>query len=134
MKVVLDTNIIISALFWNGKERRILTMCREKELEMAITMEILEEVDCVLDRKFSVPKDKRGEFIKNLLGISRLVFSGEEIDFLEKDPADNRILECAIAAKASLIITGDKGLLEANGFRKIKIKNSSNFLKLIEKD
>ena len=92
MKVVLDTNIIISALFWNGNERKIFKMCKNKELEMSISMEILEEVDYVLDRKFSVPKEKRGEFIKNLVVMSKLVFSGEEINFLKKDPADNRVL------------------------------------------
>ena len=107
MKVVLDTNIIISALFWDGNEKRVMDKCRAKELDMIISPEMLDEVDGVLERKFEYPDDKRVEFLRNILRISKLVFPDVEIVAVKDDPKDDRILECAVSGCADYIISGD---------------------------
>lgn len=82
MKIVLDTNVIVSALFWKGNEAVVLGKCKSKELEMTISPEILDEVDEVLERKFKYPDDKRVDFLRNILLISKLVFPDHEIDLI----------------------------------------------------
>ena len=64
MIVTLDTNIFISALFWNGNERILLNKCKVKELELIISPDILEEIDVVLEYKFSYPDDKKADFLR----------------------------------------------------------------------
>ncbi len=130
MKIVLDTNVIISAFFWKGNERIVLNKCKEKEHEMVISPEILEEVDVVLDSKFSVPDDKRGDFLRNIIVISRLVFPNIEINVIKEDPSDNRILECAVCGKAEFIISGDKDLLNLKEYEGITICNARDFLNM----
>lgn len=129
MKVVLDTNIIISALFWEGNEKKVLDKCRAKELEMITSPEILDEVDGVLEMKFEYPDDKRVEFLRNLLRISKLVFPDVEIDAVSDDTMDNRILECAVSGCADYIISGDHHLTDLGEYESIKILKASEFLK-----
>jgi putative PIN family toxin of toxin-antitoxin system len=131
MKVVLDTNIIISALFWEGNEKKVLDKCRAKELEMITSPEILDEVDGVLEMKFEYPDDKRVEFLRNLLRISKLVFPDVEIDAVSDDTMDNRILECAVSGCADYIISGDHHLTDLGEYESIKILKASEFLKIL---
>jgi len=128
MKVVLDTNVIISAFFWKGNERDVLNNCRQKVIWLTISPEILEEIDTVLDSKFSVPDDKRVDFLRNLIVISRLVFPSTEIDVIKIDSSDNRILECAASGNVDYIISGDKHLLDLKAYGGIEILNAKAFL------
>lgn len=128
MRVVLDTNVLISALFWDGNERNVLDKCKTKEYEMVISPDILEETDVVLDFKFSFPDDKRADFIRNLIVISKLVFPDSVIDVIKQDPSDNRILECAVGGNAHYIVTGDKHLLDIGTYECIMILNAKELL------
>lgn len=130
MKIVLDSNVIISALFWKGNERKVLNKCKERELELIISPEILEEIDSVLEFKFSTPDDKRSDFLRNIIMISRLVFPNIKIEIIKSDPTDNRILECATDGKAEYIVTGDKHLTVLREYEGIKIVNAKDFLTL----
>jgi putative PIN family toxin of toxin-antitoxin system len=131
MNIVLDSNVIISAFFWRGNEREVLKKCKEKKIELTISPEILEEVDTVLETKFSVLDDKRADFLRNLIVISRLVFPSVEIDVIKNDPTDNRILECAVSGKADFIISGDKDLLNLGRYGSTVILNARYFLNRI---
>ncbi|MDO9537864.1 MAG: putative toxin-antitoxin system toxin component, PIN family [Thermoplasmata archaeon] len=128
MKVVLDTNQLVSAFFWNGNEREVLEKCRTKELDLLISPEILGELDAVLERKFSVPEDKRAEYSKNIILVSRLVFPNKMIDAIKTDLTDNRILECAVDGEADYIVSGDKHLLGLKEYEGIKILKAKEFL------
>jgi putative PIN family toxin of toxin-antitoxin system len=132
MKIVLDTNQLISAFFWNGNERKVLEKCRAKELDLLISPDILGELDAVLDRKFSVPEDKRAEYSKNIILVSRLVFPNKRIEAIKADPSDNRILECAVDGEADYIVSGDKHLFNLKEYRGIKILKAKEFLGIIK--
>lgn len=133
MRAVLDTNVIISALFWKGNEKIVLDKCKGKELELIISSEILDEVDGVLEKKFGYPDDKRVEFLRNLLRVSRLVFPTIEISEITNDPTDNRILECALDGNADYIVSGDNHLLKLNEFKGIKIVSAKAMLEISAK-
>lgn len=132
MKIVLDTNQLISAFFWNGNERKVLEKCRAKELVLLISPDILGELDTVLDRKFSVPEGKRAEYSKNIILVSRLVFPNKRIEAIKADPTDNRILECAVDGGADYIVSGDKHLLDLREYKGIKILKAKTFLSIVK--
>ncbi len=130
MKVVLDTNVMISAMFWKGNEFGLLKHILEGKIVAYASMEILKELKLVLERKFQNKIGK--EEIKNALLdwclITRIVVPKEKITIIRDDPADNKVLECAIAAGAEFIITGDKHLLKLKKFRGISIITAKEFL------
>ncbi|MFW6196639.1 MAG: putative toxin-antitoxin system toxin component, PIN family [Thermoplasmatota archaeon] len=128
MRLVLDTNILISAFFWDGNEKEILLKCKNKEHQSVLSPAIIEELNDVLSKKFEVPDNKITKYIQDILFFSEIVFTEGNVDVIEDDPDDNYILETAVKGKASLIITGDNHLLKLKMYENIKIKSSSNFL------
>jgi putative PIN family toxin of toxin-antitoxin system len=123
---VLDTNVLVSALFWDGNERELLRLCRNKELHLILSFEILDELTRVLIEKFGLPEDKVNEYREEILLMSELVLLKGDLKIIEDDLADNVILETAILGEASTIFTGDKHLLKLEKYKNIKIKKSSN--------
>lgn len=128
-KVVLDTNILISALGWDGKPREIFLKCITGELEFVISTDQLQEVMRVLQYpKFNFSDDKRKLFVEILLDVAAVVEIDGRITAVRDDPDDNVILETAIAGGATYIISGDDHLLSLKEFKGIKIVTASDFL------
>jgi len=125
MRLVLDTNILISALFWEGNERRLLWDCKRKKHQLVISPYILEEMSRVLDEKFKLPVDKRRKYTEDILLIADVVFPAGNIHAIKDHPADDIILETAIIGKADMLITGDKHLLSLKRFRGVRIGKTS---------
>ena len=122
MRVVLDTNILVSAFFWDGKERELLIKCKNRDITLIISIEILDELEKVLNVKFKVPDEIIQDYLKEILLFSELVFPPGRIEIINEHSNDNIILETAIVGKANLLITGDKHLLKLKTYRKVKIK------------
>lgn len=100
-RVVCDTNILISALvFPGGNPDKILGLARIGEIDLLISPFILREFEKVLREKFNYKKSEVAQRSARIVNISRLVEPSEKISVIEQDQSDNRILECAIAAKA----------------------------------
>ena len=127
-RVVLDTNILISALFWNGNEREILLKCKKKKFQSIISLEIIKEAENVLRKKFNLPQEKIDEYIQMVLLFSEIVAIKGNIDVIKDDPADNAILETAIRGHADLIITGDNHLLTIKSYKDIVILPASKVI------
>jgi putative PIN family toxin of toxin-antitoxin system len=129
MRVVLDTNVLISGLFWGGNESKVLRKCQLKELENFISKEIIKELVRVMNHpKFGLSEDEIEEAVGMVLAFSTMVNPGKTFRIIEKDPSDNKFLECAYAAKAKYIISGDEHLLSLGKFKGIKILNARGFL------
>ena len=124
MRLVLDTNILISALFWDGNERKLLRLCRKREHQLIISPQILDELSRVLLDKFNLPAEKITEYREEILLMSELTLPIGDVDIIKDDPTDNVILETAVIGKADRIITGDKHLLRLKKFEKTKITKS----------
>lgn len=127
MRVVLDTNVLISAFFWDGKERGVLLTCRNKMHQSITSPSILEELERVLSGKFDVPKEELAEYTRSILVMSEVVLTTGVIDVVKEDPDDNVILETAVLGLADAIITGDRHLLKLNPYKEIKIVHASKF-------
>ncbi|MCW8795911.1 MAG: putative toxin-antitoxin system toxin component, PIN family [Chlorobium sp.] len=130
MRVVCDTNILISGILFGGKPREILHLCSSGTLDNTISPAILEEVENVLLRpKFGLHDEQVYEIIRLFRDTFTLVTPECRLSVITADPDDNRILEAAHAAKANAIISGDAHLLDLATWNNIPIVSADTFLK-----
>lgn len=132
LKIVCDTNIYISAILFGGTCEKILELARQRQIIIYVSTPILTETLNVLKRKGM----SKNQLEKTLTDLSTLTISINTKTrlFIVKNPdADNRILECAIAAKADFLISGDtKHILPLNKIRGITITSPGKFLGLLK--
>ncbi len=136
LKLVLDTNTLISAFFWDGNEYKLFKKIEERKAVIFITYEILEEVEKVLRRpKFlkvlNLTKQRIDQIIQKIISVSHVIIGSKLKINVCRDPEDNKFLECAELAKADYIVSGDEDLLSMKQYKNIKIIKSSDILKLI---
>jgi len=129
LRVVLDTNVLISAILFGGKPRQILEKAIRGELRLCLSEPILEELKGVLQRsKFDYSPEMIQFILTELTGIADFVNPSETLNVVLEDPEDNRILECAVEAKANYIISGDFHLLKLSRYLNIEVLNAVAFL------
>lgn len=132
IKIVPDTNIYISALGWNGKERALINKGIGGDFNLFASKEILEEIRKVLNySKFDFSAEEKTAFLNIIAENFVIIQPRKTLNLIKEDPADNKFLECAVEARADFIISGDKHLLTLKEFNGIKILNASDFLKNI---
>jgi len=131
MKIVLDINILISATLWEGSvAQKVLSKCIEQEIKIYTSKEILLEYEKVLIRDFKYSKKEVISIIKYILEYIELATPKEQINIIKDDPADNKIIECAVETSAEFIITYDKHLLKILEYKNIKIITPEEFRKI----
>ena len=131
IKVVLDTNVLISALFWKGAPYQIFKRILEGAVLNFVSLQILAEIKERLLDKFKLPPEKVKEFLEIIVFNSQIVYPKKKLNIVKKDPEDNKILECTLEAKASFVISGDGDLLEIKKYKEIKIVSPKEFLSKI---
>ncbi len=130
-KIVLDTNIYISAFGWYGAPRTVFERIFDKEFELITSFDLLFELERVLNYpKFNLTETQKQRFLELIAEIATLLETRLGIDAIKNDPTDNRILECALEGNAGYIITGDEHLLKLKNFRGIKILSPEEFLRM----
>jgi putative PIN family toxin of toxin-antitoxin system len=128
-RVVLDTNVLISAIVFGGLPRKILEMVISGNVHCTLSFAILDELRDVLQRpKFGFSPQQAATVIDELHSICEILNPSLRIRRIKADPDDNRILECAVEAQADCIISGDTHLLELGKYREIPIWNPAAFL------
>jgi len=121
VKVVFDTNILVSALvFPGGRGEEALRRIVEEKDHLLISKAIIDELLGVLARKFSRDREELAHIAVYLSDLAITVGPRRPLRVL-KDPPDNRILECALTGRAEAIITGDKALLDLCLYRGVRI-------------
>ncbi len=136
MRVVLDTNVLISATFWNGDSNTILGLIEKKEIELIISKEILEEFIGVLGYKDIQEKIRNKNLemnrtVEKVASISTIVEPSKRFKVIKEDYDDDKFLDCAFEGKAQFIITKDNHLLKLREFEGIRIITPTEFLKEI---
>ena len=128
-RVVLDTNVLISAILFGGKPKQILSEVIAGRLDCVLSLEILDELNGVLQRpKFGFTADQCLYIVEELHQACEIINPSSELSVQISDPDDKMILECAIDANADYIITGDSGLIELHPFKHIQILTPDNYL------
>lgn len=122
MKVVLDTNIIISGIFWSGASEKVLYAWADDKFKLVISSEIIAEiVKTLMNFKITLSFNDILLWLSILIWKAELVEPEEKLDIVKDDSDDNKFIEAAITGKADFIISQDKHLLNLKEFRGIKI-------------
>ena len=127
MKIVVDTNVVISGVFFGGFPRRILEGIVGEEIQACATAEIVNEYSRVIEEMIN---RRQGKLNKNILTplISKLQFVEPETEIdICRDPDDNKFLGCAVDGKALYIVSGDKDLLVLERCEGVEIITAKEF-------
>jgi uncharacterized protein len=130
LRIVCDTNVLLSMLgFPGGRLDALWDIIQQGKVALFLSEFILEELERNLQLKVRL-NAKDVETVSHLVkGRAQLIEPDERIDVIKRKPSDNRILECAVAAKADVLITGNfKDLVPLKSFRDIRILTPRAFL------
>lgn len=134
-RVVLDSNVLVSAFGWRGNPRRILELVVKNRVFLFVSPQTFEEFSRVLDYpKFGFSQQRKTRLREFVLSIAIVIIPRKKFKIVRKDPKDNKFLECAFACNADFLVTGDFHLLELKEFKKTKIVTPKQFLQVIGKD
>lgn len=138
IKVVLDTNVFISALLWYGRTAEILDLAHKGRITICVSGEIIQEFEKVLfypkfAERFLLMNKTPTEIINELTEVVEY-YPGDlfEISLIKEDPSDNKFLACALAANVAFIISGDQHLLRLKKFKNIPILTPNQFLEMVK--
>ena len=129
MRILLDTNVIISALLFGGKPRTILQSVIRKQYSAVTSPVLLSELADVLRKKFLYSNGGVAAVDQQIRKQCDIVLPKETIDILADMP-DNRVLEAAVEGECDVIVTGDADLLALKKYRNIQILSPEEFLRV----
>ena len=129
MRIVLDTNVLISGLFFGGPPFKILEAWRDGQFELVVSPEILEEYYRVGDNLRSRYPEVDIKPVLEFVTINAEIVSPPDLDEpICVDPDDDKFFTCAIAGHCSVIISGNKHLLDKSGFNGISVQKPRDFV------
>jgi uncharacterized protein len=132
LKVVFDTNIYISAfVIPGGNAEKAFLQAINGDFELYTSIAILTELAGKLEEKFRWEKQKIAQLLTHVSKTAKVLKTLPYIKILVDEP-DNRILECAIEAKADLLVTGDKHLLKIKQYEEFKVIKLADFLLMFD--
>jgi putative PIN family toxin of toxin-antitoxin system len=130
VRVVADTNILVSALLFGGPPEQVFLAGLRGEIQLLISLSLLKELEKVLKEKFKLNIHLVREIIEEVREVAEIVDVSSHIKVISYPDEDNRVLECAVDGKADFIVTGDtRHILPLKEYGGIKILSPSEFLK-----
>jgi len=134
MRIVLDTNVLVSGIFFNGPPFEVLKLWRNGLIQLVVTNDILSEYSNTTNRISKKYQNVNINSILELLTIKSEIISETIVKpKVSRHSADDKFLHCAISGKVSIIVSGDKHLLELVKFNNIEILPPSEFIKRFTK-
>lgn len=127
MKIVLDTNVFISGIFWDGSPHKVLSLWAKNKISLLVTKKILNEYFRVLHRI-----DKNGDIARKwgaFVLANSLILEDKELVRICRDPEDNKFLNCAIVGEANYLVSGDDDLVISQDNR---INKNCNFCAILK--
>jgi uncharacterized protein len=137
LKALLDTNVWVSALLWGGKPAAIVKAAEEGKVAIFASEETVGEISQVL----AYPKLAKilqaeilhhEELIEAVLKVVKFVEVTQKVKVVLEHPADDKFIDCALAAWADYIVSGDKHLLKVGSYKKTRIVSVNEFLQKLE--
>ena len=131
MRIVADTNTVLSGLLWQGAPRRLLDLARERKVTLCTSLVLLAELAEVMTRdKFAERLRTAGvsaiDLVQDYARLTETVTPDALPEpVIERDPDDDHVLACAVSAKAQLIVSGDSHLLDLKAYQGIPIHAAS---------
>lgn len=133
MRVVYDTNILISGLLWKGLPYKCLLLAKAKAVELFLCEQIVSEFLSKLKRKFGFTDFEVSKISKEIESFSKDIKIEGNLRIIKEDREDDKFLECAYMSRADCIVSGDRHLLNLKSYKGIEILNAREFLLKIGK-
>ena len=132
LKAVFDTNILVSAWFWEGNESKLMESVEEGFIHGYSSKQLIEELCRILGYpKFNLSQDEVESIRSYYLLLFRIVSPMQAVNIMLEDPSDNMVLECALEAEAEYIVSGDHHLLNVGEFGGVKIVTAAELLNIL---
>lgn len=131
-KVVLDTNVLVSALLFRGELSKMLLLWKDGRIVPVFSRETFREFRTVLKyTKFSLTEQEIKVIIEEeVLPYFEVINTAHKIKNICRDSDDDKFIACAVSASADFIVSGDKDLLDVGKYKSVKIISASEFLKM----
>lgn len=129
MRIILDTNVVVSGIFFDGPPARILEAWRDQRIQLVVSRAILdeyEEVAAELARKHAGVDI--GEILRLVLVTADFFVAPDLPEPICADHNDDKFLACAIAGGVSVIVSGDRDLLRVDGFAGVRVVTPRTFI------
>jgi putative PIN family toxin of toxin-antitoxin system len=136
MRIILDTNVLISALIQKGKPRELLFKIVRDGHELAVSKEMLEEFAGVSAQpkiRSHVGENEVQRFLRTLEPVLKLVRIRSKVPANSRDPDDNVVLRTCYDGKVRYLVSGDSDLLTLGQFRRTKIVTVAEMLQVLER-
>lgn len=129
MRIVADTNTAVSGLLWQGPPRRLLAAARSRQIRLVTSQALLAELAEVLARQKFAARIRQADvsasaLVKDFATIAHVVVPARMDQAVTRDPDDDEVIACALAAEANAIVSGDGDLLALGEHRGIPILNA----------
>jgi putative PIN family toxin of toxin-antitoxin system len=130
MKAVVDTNVFVSS-FFGGNPRKVIDLWKTGELTLCLSAPVIEEYTAVLRRLGLEGLDELGELLELFARGINVLYTARtpRLSIVKADPEDDKFIECAVALKAEVIITGDKALHDVGSYMGIRVLSPQESLK-----
>lgn len=130
-RVVLDTNVIVSALLFKGAVSRLVVLWQKRGIIPVVSKETFAELTTVLQYpKFSLSNDEIRSLIEHeILPYFEVVEIDKDVKGICRDPGDDKFISCALSASVDCLVSGDKDFCGLGGYKTIRIISTSDFLK-----
>lgn len=134
MKIVCDTNVLVSGILFGGNARQILRLASSGRVTNYISDDILHEAKDVLSRrKFKLAPQQIDAIVALFKDTFELVYPSQRHRVVQDDPDDDRILDAALEARAGIIVSGDTHLRSLGQWQKIRILSPAEFVEEFER-
>lgn len=139
MRVVLDTNTVVSALLWGGPPLRLIDAANDERIELYTSDALLTELADVLGRakfapRLALARRSVSQLLAQYAGLAQRIEPAGIGNIVRDDPDDDAVLACALAANAALIVTRDAHLLNLKHFHRIPILSAANAIEHIQQN
>jgi len=134
IRVVLDTNVLISALLFKGELTRMVGLWQRGKMIPIISKETFDELRTVLEYpKFSLSRAEIKSLIEQeILPFFEVVNVSKHVKGACRDPGDDKFISCALSANADYIVTGDRDLSDLKKYQSVRIIHASDFIKRVD--
>ena len=133
MRIVCDTNVLVSGVLFRGSPRRVLLLASRGAVTNYLSEDILLEVENVLLRpKFKITAGQVSGILTLFRDTFELVIPTRRLKVVSSDPDDDRIIEAAVEAEADVIVSGDRHLLSIGSWQGIRIVQPAEFVQALD--